>query len=227
MQRYYFDGEVAFWGRVPEDVTITGVRVTGKLNQLDKPPTWKKPPHVALANASLEPKAISAFTKTYGPIARTRDHISDERVAVVEGDRLPHPIADTDEHRIDRALTLGYPKVEQSFDFDFHEFEARRNFLRLAWRGDLSSLRSDMLDARFQVVPGMVEKKALRTRILWDFICVSFLIDYDADRIRVCGNRQCAAPYFLRQRADQECCSHQCAVARNNARRAAQKEGKR
>lgn len=225
MQTYSFDGDVVFWGRFPEHVAITGTCVAGTLTQQDRPP-WKMPPHLALANALLEPKAVSAFTKTYGPIAGTKDHVSDERHAAVGEDGKAHPIGDNEELRIDKALTFGYPEVEQSFSFDFHEFEARRNFIRLAWRGDLSSMRSEMLNARFQVVPGMVKKKALRTRVLWDFICVLFLIDYDADRIRVCANRQCAAPYFLRGRTDQECCSPQCAVARNNARRAAQKEGR-
>jgi hypothetical protein len=227
MRTYYFDGEVVFWGWLPEDVTVTDTHVTGRLSQENRPPAWKTPPHVALANALIEPKVVAVFTKTYGPITRTKDHISDEHHAVVGEDGMAHRVADADELRIDKALTFGYPKVEQSFSFDFHEFEARRNFIRLAWHGDLGSMRSDMLYARFQVVPGRVEKKALRTRVLWDFICVLFLIDYDAGRVRVCANRQCAAPYFLRGRTDQEFCSSRCAVAGNNARRAAKKEGGR
>jgi hypothetical protein len=227
MRSYYFDGEMVFWGRLPEDVTITDTLVTGRLSQQDKLPTWKTPPHLALANALIEPKVVAAFTKTYGPITTIKDHISDTNFAVVGEDHRPHPVKDDDTLRMDRALTFGFPKVEQSFSFNFADFEDRRNFIRLAWRGDLSSMRSDMLDARFQVVPGKVEKKALRTRVLWHFICVLFLIDYDAGRVRVCANRQCAAPYFLRGRTDQEFCSSRCAVAGNNARRAAKKEGGR
>jgi hypothetical protein len=236
MAAYSFDGDVAFYGHIPETVTVTDGVVTGELSKTQvKAPAWTVPPHVAFANLSLEPRAVSAFTKTYGPISVPIAQYADG----VRGLREDGQVGSLGGGTIDPSLlnTLlshgGDEAVRETFAFSIDDFRELQTRFRLAWRGErtiIQTISDHVTAANFQVWhfgKGAVEKISLRTRSLWSFICLVFLIDHDTDKVRICANRLCATPYFLRQRADQECCSHRCAVARNNARRVDQKRSKR
>jgi hypothetical protein len=235
MTAYSFDGDVAFYGHLPETVTVADGVVTGELSKEQvKAPAWTVPPHVAFANLSLEPRAVSAFTKKYGPISMPSAQYADGVRELIEGEVRNLGGETIDPSRLAKLLSLGGDvAVHETFAFSIDDLRKLQADFRLAWRGERSHVQLISLHVRaanFQVWhfgSGGVEKISLRTRLLWDFICLTFLIDHDTDRLRTCANRECATPYFLRQRADQECCSHRCAVARNNARRVAQKRSKR
>jgi hypothetical protein len=229
MISYYFDGGVGYYGHIPESVLVRadGV-VTGKLSNMPvKPSAWPEAPHVALANSTLKPNAVLAFTRRYGPI-------NEPEIRLAEGVRALGARGLFDAATVltpEKTRNLGMDgAVHETFSFSLHDFAELQDQIRLAWRGDrtaLGVLRQRVNAANFQVSlyqnPGKLEKVLLRTPLLWEFICVIFLIDYDAGRARICANDRCETPYFLQQRTDQECCCHHCAVERNNARRAEQK----
>jgi len=51
---------------------------------------------------------------------------------------------------------------------------------------------------------------------LWTLICVGFLRDYSAGRVRVCEFEGCKClRYFLCSRPDQKCCSKSCRSSKN------------
>jgi hypothetical protein len=229
MISYYIDGAVGYYGHIPESVVVSadGV-VTGKLSSMRaKPSAWPEAPHVALANSTLKPNTVLAFTRRYGPI-------NEPEIRLVEGVRALRPRGPFDAATVltpEKARNLGMDgAVHETFSFSLHDFAELQDRIRLAWRGDrtaLGVLRQRVNAANFQVSlyqdPGKLEKVLLRTPLLWEFICVIFLIDYDAGRASICANDRCETPYFLQQRTDQECCCHRCAVERNNLRRAEQK----
>jgi hypothetical protein len=231
---YFFTGAAAeFYGHTPETVSVgDGALFTGDLGKVPARRTGSgypdAPPHVALANVSPEPKSIVAFTKRYGPVspptsvfarghsqARDPGRASDAAVALTP----------------DNLLSLGSDDdVRETFSFTLNEFAERQTRLRLAWREErtaIAELRQGVRVANFQVslygASGGENKVLLRTRLLWDYISLIFLIDYDSARAKVCANRECETPYFLQQRTDKEFCSHKCAVTVNNMRRAEQK----
>jgi hypothetical protein len=216
-----FNGAAAFYGHIPtpETVTVSDGLVTGKLSDTKaRRSAWPEPPHVALANALLEAKAVTAFTKTYGPIEEPSRALA-PTVRSLAGN-APSP---------DVLLNLGADEwVSETFSFSLDDFEEVQTRLRLAWRGDrtiLEGLRTRVKGANFQV--SLFEERAgdvvVRSRFLWDYICLVFLIDHDTGKAKVCGNSRCVAPYFLRGRTDNAFCSHRCAVTAGNRRRAEQK----
>lgn len=253
MTLYFFTGAAAeFYGHTPETVTLgdngffTGDLGKAQARRFAYP---EPPPHVALANASLEPKSIVAFTKRYGPIAEpsatfaagVRELRSDGTVKEWPdvGRPYPGPKKGSDAAHLftpPNLLSLGMDEaVRESFSFSLNDFAKRQDRLRLAWRGERTAiqvLRQGVSVANFQVKLGALgrggDRVLLRTRLLWDYISLIFLIDHDSGRARVCANPECETPYFLQQRTDKEFCSHRCAVTVNNMRRAQKKkEGKK
>jgi hypothetical protein len=224
-----------YYGHSPETVNVSDGVVTGRLSKALVNST--EPPHVALANALMEPKAVVAFTRKYGPVvepsSRYADHVSrgsDGAVHYVEGRAGDAARALTPQD----LLSLGADDaVRESFSLSINDFGERQDRLRLAWRGErtaLEVLRQGVMLANFQVSlwgerSGGGNNVMLRTRLLWDYICLTFIIDYDTRRAKVCANRECETPYFIQQRTDKEFCSHRCAVEANNIRRAQQKRG--
>jgi hypothetical protein len=220
-----FNGAAAYYGRIPipETVKISHGIVTGELSDMKaRWSAWPEPPHVALVNALLEARAITAFTRTYGPIEEPNSALA-PIVRSLTGS-APSP---------DVLLNLGADEwVSETFSFSLDDFEEAQTRLRLAWRGDrtiLEGLRTRVKGANFQV--SLFEERAgdvvVRSRLLWDYICLVFLIDHETGKAKVCGNTRCATPYFLRGRTDNNFCSHGCAVTAGNMRRAQQKRGKR
>jgi hypothetical protein len=95
--------------------------------------------------------------------------------------------------------------------------------LRMAWRGDrtmFALMEQAIRRGEFLVASPVRRDDLLTTRDLWSFICYILLLDYEQCRTRICGFRDCPTPYFVKQRKDQEYCSHRCAVNDNNLRRA-------
>jgi hypothetical protein len=120
-----------------------------------------------------------------------------------------------------------------SFSFSHSTFLTAKKGLRVAWRGEpatLAEFRHRLTSQSFHVFAfphSNLEKVAVQTQDLLTFIHLSFLMDYDTGRARVCANERCARPYFLKQRVDQRCCSHRCAVEKNNARMAVRLQAKK
>lgn len=247
MIMYFFTGAAAeFYGHTPETVCVgDDGSFTGDLGKLQAKRSVDPdaPPHVALANASLESKAIAAFTKRYGPITEPSvSYAAGVRelrgVGTVQewpdaGRPYPGPQKGSDAAHLftpPNLLSLGMDQaVRESFSFSRNYFAERQDRLRLAWRGErtaIAMLRQSISVANFQVslYGGSAEgnKVLLRTRLLWDYVSLIFLIDHDSGRARVCANRECETPYFIQRRTDKEFCSHRCAVRMNNARRAQQ-----
>ena len=223
-----FNGAAAFYGHIPipETVAINGDGlVTGKLSHMKaRRSGWPEPPHVALANMTVEPKAVLAFTKTYGPI---------EYPSVAPAPGVRYLTGAPSQDDLYQSLNLGMDEwVSEAFSFPLGDFEQVQMRLRLAWRGERTSLellRQQLKRADFQV--SLFEERTgdvvVRSRFLYDYVCLTFLIDYDNGKAKVCGNARCAAPYFLRGRTDNSFCSHGCAVTAGNLRRAQLKQKKR
>lgn len=228
---YFFTGAAAeFYGHTPKTVSSDGDIFTGDLGKAPARRTGypEPPPHVALANASVESKSIVSFTQRYGPISTPTSTFAQGRSRVrVRGQASDTAVALTP----DNLLSLGSDDdVRETFSFKLNEFAERQDRLRLAWRGErtaLEILREGVSVADFQVKLGALggggDRVLLRTRFLWDYISLIFLIDHDSGRAKVCANRECGTPYFLQQRTDKEFCSHRCAVTVNNMRRAEHK----
>jgi hypothetical protein len=197
-------------------------RITGKLGDQVDVGIWEIPPHVALANMTLEPRMLEAFSRRYGVLGEVRVSYSDTYKASHHGEFESTPT---------ELLNVGVEvMVEQTFAMDTSEFAEAQKLLRLAWLGDRGMLRTVEQAVRrgdYQIIlPGEMrnDQTILATRDLWQYACFLFVLDYRAGKARKCANPECTAtPYFIQQRKDQEYCSHACAVVGTNARRAAKK----
>ncbi len=183
--------------------------------------SWKAPPHIVLANMSLEPRALEAFSRKYGILGEVKLDYSD-RYRVSSGKLESTP---------EELLHSGIAElVTQRFITTSSEFEGAQSLLRLAWLGDRSNLRvlrESIERDDFQVVL-TAESNAipiiLTTHDIWPYTCLSFILDYRAGRVRKCAYPECTVtPYFICQRKDQEFCCHACAVSATNARRVTRK----
>jgi hypothetical protein len=216
VKRYSFNGEAKYCGQLAESVSVddNGV-ITGQLSRnFARVSSWPEPPHVALANLEQTANAAVGFTRKYG--ALSEPSLSIEVWSADGEEKLTGP-------KVQPFRNLELP-VQGKFSFEHQSFVAAQNWLRLAWRGDpncLPLMRHRVQAANFQLSVSPKEAVEVRTAVLWDFINLVFLIDFDTGRARICANERCRRPYFLKQRVDQECCSHRCAVERNNQRRLA------
>jgi hypothetical protein len=83
-----------------------------------------------------------------------------------------------------------------------------RNTLRAAWRKDPAALNS--IDRaitatvfHIKVLAGRIE---LQPRELWQAAYLLFTQDFQAKKLGLCGNPDCAAPYFIKKRKTQKFC---------------------
>jgi hypothetical protein len=232
--QYSFSGRLRYSGQPAEVVTAdSSALITGNLSHLMvDASSWPELPHVAFANLWEDLKAAMDFTKRYGPLMGLQRSLGEGWNAVVDG-RTAVEAAALNLRQLQNLRNFEVP-VSGTFSFGYSKFLAAQKELRLAWRGEQSSLagfRHGLSSANsFRVFPfphPKLEGIGLRTDELLDFIRLSFLMDYDTGRAGVCANARCRKPYFLKQRADQECCSHRCAVERNNTRMAARRRAKK
>jgi len=155
---------------------------------------WKTPPHVALANLSLNPQAIASFIRKYGTLG---DIVGTEGQADTEGS----------------SQSVSFI-LNPSFVGDM------QSILRLAWRADRSALlqiEDVVKQINLQVVPSLVRREEIvvKTSDLWKYLCFAFSIDYIEEKTKTCTNPDCEHPYFVQKRKDQQFCSHRCAVVIN------------
>jgi hypothetical protein len=167
--------------------TISGTLLTsnglvGEENQ----DQWPEPPHLAFANLRVEdPRAAEAFIKRYGLLYGTGKS------------RLDF---------YDRLVTRSAP-VRTRFQLRKSDLVEYQLVLQSAWEGDslhINSLEFQVeedtavdIDVRY----GYVQ---LRTENLFTFISFLFLFDYQ--KLAICGNDACPAPYFKKKRTTQKFC---------------------
>jgi hypothetical protein len=110
--------------------------LSASLRPLARRAALPEPPHVALANTSLEPKAIAAFTRRYGPIV--------EPISSFAGDGPRNLFSDADlPFTTKDLLSLGADEaVQETFSFSPNDFAEKQDCLRLAWRGERTALAS-------------------------------------------------------------------------------------
>jgi hypothetical protein len=236
MNTYSFQTELRYNGNrissfaVRDDGNISG----GLGDELVDVGTWKSPPHVALANMTLEPRVLEAFSRRYGIFGEVKvDYSNRLRKLSAEGPRrlLPGEMEETPSELLN---VHGASLVDQNFTTTISEFAEGQTLLRLAWLGDRGMLKLMMQAIKggdYQVIPpgeARNDQTILATRDLRRYLCFLFIIDYTSGRARKCANPGCAAtPYFIRQRKDQEYCGHSCAVEATNAKRMPKKRGKK
>jgi hypothetical protein len=213
MKSYSVIAKIRYAGFLPEAVNVFDngniVGVVGA-ERVDVK-SWKVPPHIALANMELTQESLAAFTRKYGALGDVnfpyRDTTPDVRFTLVE------------------TLTQGLDtSVRDEFTLIVPVAAHAQNALRLAWRGErtvqATILEPAVSNGGFQLfAPNKTTYTELRTLRLWSFISLAFLVDYSEGRAKICGNPECATPYFIQKRKDQQACSHRCAVEINNQRR--------
>jgi hypothetical protein len=105
------------------------------------------------------------------------------------------------------------------FDEPLVEFERFHKTVRDAWRGENTALQQ--LQQRIGPITLAqrtfwcdVENGIMITRIsrMDELVCLFVLRDYASGLTGVCANADCPTPHFVRERADQQFCSHKCAV---------------
>jgi hypothetical protein len=212
METSSFKAELVYTGyRATSFVAESNGVFTGVGESLVDTRTWKIPPHFAFANMSVEPRTIEFFSRKYGVLGDVR---SGEWDIMPSASLHPKPVF----------------QVNQEFKVSVSDVEDAQNLLRLAWLGDRNSLRrinQNVERGNFQVIlpSEHTAPTVLATRYIWQYMCVAFILDYRAGKIRKCAFSECAAtPYFIQQRKDQEFCCHACAVSATNARRAGRKK---
>ncbi|MBZ5698675.1 MAG: hypothetical protein LAN18_09030 [Acidobacteriia bacterium] len=96
----------------------------------------------------------------------------------------------------------GARKDHPAFAQNIAEVADRQSVLRRAW---LIGIGGDFEGRAFRVgfFPSHV---SLTTDDLWQFICYLFKCDDWDEKIGVCGNPGCSAPYFVKKRIDQKYC---------------------
>jgi hypothetical protein len=174
----------------PEDedgYTISGTLLTkdGLLVEGDQD-QWPEPPHLAFANLRVEdPLAAEAFIKRYGLLYNTGKSLLDFS---------------------DRVLTRGEP-VQRRFSLRKSDLKEYQLILQSAWEGDsvhIVGLEFEVEEntaADISVHYGYVQ---LRTENLFTFIAFLFLFDYQ--KLAICENQACPAPYFKKTRRTQKFC---------------------
>jgi hypothetical protein len=197
-----FLASIACGSRRPATVEVEALdsddyAVFGTLADQDvNPDDWPEPPHVAFANVNLDdPMAAITFTETYGTLYSGW------------------------------TLGTGTSPSEGEFRIAKCDLQAAQTVLREAWRGSPSDIVSlegaveEGIEANVLVHAASVE---LSTNGLSPFIDFLFLRDLAGDKIGVCLNPDCLAPYFVRRRKTQKFCdSKACAAfaARKYAKR--------
>jgi hypothetical protein len=224
MRSYSLNGTLGYAGYLPDDVVVRDGKISGKLGKRRSDiRTWHDAPHVVLANMHLpaSSKVLARFFRQYGAFDVSVQYRDDMIGWGEEGVVGPH----TPSGPASEALNLGHADlVKQDFSLTFQALAESQTILRMAWRGDFTAflqLEQSVKRGEFLVAsPVRHEDDLLTTRDLWSFICYIFLLDYERDKAKICGFRDCSTPYFVQVRKDQLYCSHSCAVKDNNLRRA-------
>ena len=148
---------------------------------------WKEgeQAHVALANLQQNYKSWKQFERRWGNLLPS---------AIEEP---PAPLLD------DASNEYMFNEFHGGVDYTF------RDSLRKAWKGDLHSLQYLQDQVAVYMHPGWkFERDRIRVfpENLWSVVCITFLQDHAAGRTGVCGNPNCPAPYFIKQRRTQKFC---------------------
>jgi hypothetical protein len=167
---------------------VSGYVISGTLGQ--EAVEWPEPPHVAFANLLAEkPEAVENFTKRYG--------------------LLHHSYIDQDDPDGNR------------FTIDSATFLVEQDRLRLAWRFISAAKEEDHPPGgavAVSEIEGEVEEGfgtdvvvayryvQLRPKDLWAAICFLFLWDLETERLGLCENPDCPAPFFRKKRKTQKFC---------------------
>jgi hypothetical protein len=154
----------------------------------EKQDQWPEPPHLAFANLRLDDaQSAEAFIKRYGLLQGTGKSNLDFA---------------------DRVVVRGEP-VRRDFVVRSSNLKEDQLILRAAWEGDPLSINS----FEFQVAEGtkvdiLINQRSvqLRTEDLWTFIAFLFLFDYKDEKLGICENPECPAPYFRKKRKTQKFC---------------------
>jgi hypothetical protein len=215
MQAYSVHGTIGYAGFLPDRVIVRDREISGVLGKQQADiSTWRTAPHVELANMRLpaSPKVLIGFFRRYGALDASVNYI--ENISSMGPPDIP----------ASEMLNLGHAKlVKQDFSITVQALVEAQATLRMAWRGDRTMfvpMEQAIKRGEFLVASPVRRDDLLTTRDLWSFICYIFLLDHEQDKARICEFRDCSTPYFVKQRKDQEYCSHRCAVNDNNLRRA-------
>jgi ribosomal protein S27AE len=179
------------------------------------------PPHVYLANLSIDQKSLFGFDRTFGPLMEDHLRQTPEATAFFEKGVL---------NAAERDQWVAIKQNRQVYEVrlcDVTEVQLvceMQQLLRNAWRGQSLAVavlqygnepqnpaqRGPYAQARLRPVPS-ARGIDIYAEDLWSFIRVAFLLDHASGKTRVCANAQCGAPYFLANRKDQRVCGvEQC-----------------
>jgi hypothetical protein len=156
---------------------------------------WPEPPHLAFANLRVDDaESAEAFIKRYGLLSGTGKSELDFA---------------------DRIVLRGEP-VRREFTVPSPVLKEDQLILRAAWEGDPASISA--LEAQveedtkvdIQINQGSVQ---LRTEDLWTFVAFLFLFDYKDEKLGICENPECPAPFFRKKRKTQKFCEQGSCVA--------------
>jgi hypothetical protein len=183
----------------------------------------------------IDENALQRFIKTYGVLNGVRKNRED---AYISGQI--HKLDDGGESFCPYVDENDKPLEAGSFDQRIEEIVDLQYELRHAWAGkgeqyeildstmELNVMTDDAFKVSFDgpIVPigdnlkgdyrkpslYKFEKVILATDDLSKLICYSFLRDFYAGNIGVCGNPNCPARYYLKRRKDQKFCESGCSV---------------
>jgi hypothetical protein len=199
---YELSTRIRYYGHLPESTEVRDGHVFGVLGaEMANPAQWKEPPHERLANLPTHDTRAEGLVLTTKPVSGLADPKAMESFVKRHG-----------------VLWGRIRQSTGSFDEDAVRFASAQDLLRRAWTDDSVAIREieeqveDALEARPSVRAGGIE---VTIENLWSFICVLFLRDYVAGKVKVCANSDCPHPYFLEKRKGQKYCSHPCAVLLN------------
>jgi hypothetical protein len=163
---------------------------------------WPDPPHIEFANCAFDsPEDVKRFVESYGfsPMMLT-------------------PSDALDEIRDNPDMSFSYRPGSMAINVE--RLKQDQEFLRHSWGkvGDFSPLKNAFLWT-FDDVDFVSGKLRLTVADIWEYIFTLFLIDLSAGRLRICEYPNCRRlKYFVKKRADQECCSTSCKNAISSAR---------
>jgi hypothetical protein len=96
------------------------------------------------------------------------------------------------------------------FTIDSATFLATQDKLRVAWRGGnvgrIAEIEGEVEESFDTDVIVAHRYVRLRPKDLWASICFLFLWDLKADKLGICENPECPAPYFRKKRKTQKFC---------------------
>lgn len=157
-------------------------RVVGHEGVLSEPRKWPDPPHVALANWQFDSaESVCTFVKRYG-------------VLLFDG-QVPKVIRPSDLRVYQEALRAAWRTTSE----DVSPRDASEAVRVLEKEFSLDDLRSPWGNQNYFI---LYEP--------WSLACFLFLRDLAKGDLAVCLNLNCANPYFIKARSDQQFCSPEC-----------------